>query len=420
MHIAEPEADELTEERISPEKIRAQLRMLVGDEGFRTSRRSVEFLRYVVEATLRGEADQIKERTIGVEVFGRSLSYDPNLDHVVRTAATEVRKRLALYYGEEAHRGELRISIPPGTYIPHFAAPASDAAPDNDPVAAAEASQPELSAARSAHPAKKAAGFWMAVALLAALVLGVAAGGLLLHRSSPETAFWQPILATQQPILLAIGDVPKGPPHAQSNSGDPAPMPVIAQPEAQGTVPLADAVTMARLYSMLQARGSRIVMRPGSSISFSDLREGPVVLIGAFNNPWSLRLLEKLRFSLALDDTRQMIYIRDARNPAARAWNWGTHQPVSNVGAAGAPVLHDYALISRVRSPQTGHFMVIVGGLFVYGTQAAGEFLSDPDALKVLGKMTPMDSQKSLQIVLETTVTDATPGPPQIIAISEE
>ena len=83
-------------------------------------------------------------------------------------------------------------------------------------------------------------------------------------------------------------------------------------------------------------------------------------------------------------------------------------------------MLHDYALISRVRSPQTGHFLVVVGGLFVYGTQAAGEFLSDPEALKALSKVASMDGKKSLQIVLETTVTDATPGPARVVAISEE
>ena len=49
--------------------------------------------------------------------------------------------------------------------------------------------------------------------------------------------------------------------------------------------------------------------------SFSDLREGPVVLIGAFNNEWSLRLTRQLRFTLALDDQRHLIYIKDAKNP---------------------------------------------------------------------------------------------------------
>src|SRR5580700_6146430 len=108
---------------LTPEMIRAQLDLLVRDESFRSSKRSVAFLRYVVEQTLNGSASQIKERTIGVEVFGREPSYDTNLDHIVRTAATELRKRLAIYYGEEKHKSELRISLTPGSYIPRFTFP---------------------------------------------------------------------------------------------------------------------------------------------------------------------------------------------------------------------------------------------------------------------------------------------------------
>src|SRR6202167_5350453 len=108
--------------RVEPtaEMVRAQLDLLVRDEVFCSSKRSVKFLTYVVEQTLTGSADQIKERTIGVEVFGRKPSYDTNLDHIVRTAATELRKRLAIYYGDEKHRFELRISLIPGSYIPKF------------------------------------------------------------------------------------------------------------------------------------------------------------------------------------------------------------------------------------------------------------------------------------------------------------
>src|ERR1700759_1085763 len=83
------------------EMIRAQVDLLVAAEVFRFSKRSVTFLTYVVEQTLSGSADQIKERTIGVEVFGRKPSYDTNVDHVVRTAGIELRKRLAIYYGDE-------------------------------------------------------------------------------------------------------------------------------------------------------------------------------------------------------------------------------------------------------------------------------------------------------------------------------
>ncbi len=108
---------------LTAEMIRAQLDLLIRDEVFRSSKRSVAFLKYVVEMTLNGSADQIKERTIGVEVFGRHPSYDTNLDHIVRTAATELRKKLATYYVNEKHRSELRMGLIPGSYIPRFTLP---------------------------------------------------------------------------------------------------------------------------------------------------------------------------------------------------------------------------------------------------------------------------------------------------------
>src|SRR3984885_6159667 len=108
---------------LTADMIRAQLDLLIRDEVFRSSKRSVAFLKYVVEMTLNGSADQIKERTIGVEVFGRHPSYDTNLDHIVRTAATELRKKLATYYVDEKHRSELRMGLIPGSYIPRFALP---------------------------------------------------------------------------------------------------------------------------------------------------------------------------------------------------------------------------------------------------------------------------------------------------------
>lgn len=408
-------AGQITAEQISAEQIRAQLEILAQDDGFRSSKRSVAFLRYVVEESLRGAADQIKERTIGMEVFGRTTGYEPNLDHVVRTAASDVRKRLAIYYGDAAHRAELRIRIPPGSYIPHFEIPGPSAE------AAPRAELKILEAPIAPVPTPRRLHFGWPAAVLAGLLLAAVMVGLwAMLRPSPESAFWQPIFDAHEPVLLALGDVPNGPPRAQAESSASEAQPVIAQPSNQGTVPFADAVTMARLYNTLRAHGSKVLVRPGSAIAFTDLREGPVVLVGAFNNPWSLRLSGALRFSLALDDSRQLIYIRDARNPGARTWSWGTHQPVGNIGSAGAPPLHDYALISRVRSPQTGRYLVTVGGLFVYGTQAAGEFLSDAEALKALGKVATLDPGKNLQIVLETTVTDATPGPARIVALSEE
>ena len=93
--------------------------MLISPE-FRTSKRSQEFLRYVVEHALNGQADLLKERTIGIDVFGRSTDYDPGEDATVRVKAGEVRKRLGLYYSEQGALDLIRIELPLGTYVPEF------------------------------------------------------------------------------------------------------------------------------------------------------------------------------------------------------------------------------------------------------------------------------------------------------------
>src|SRR5579872_3208173 len=105
---------------IAENSIREELNRVLAGHEFRSSKRSQEFLRYVVENTLTGHADILKERTIGIEVFGRSTSYDPSDDATVRVKAGEVRKRLGLYYAGEGVRNPIRIELPAGTYVPEF------------------------------------------------------------------------------------------------------------------------------------------------------------------------------------------------------------------------------------------------------------------------------------------------------------
>ena len=375
---------------LTAEMILAQLELLTRDEGFRSSRRSIAFLRYVVEETLKGSADQIKERTIGIEVFGRSSSYDTNLDHIVRTAATELRKRLAIYYGDEKHRSELRIGLVPGSYIPKFTH-AHQAATENGAVATAApgrvglavsphkvGSEPVSDTGIAAHRAPQWRKRWRVVSLLvAALLVAGGAGYFWLHKQTPEYLFWKPVLDTPGPVLLAVGYVPNGPPTPMAADENPNSPPAIPQSGAAGSVPFADAVTIARVFGELQSNGKKVQVRRENASSFSDLREGPVVLIGAFNNEWSLRLTRQLRYSLAMDADNHLIYIKDAKSPASRAWSWRTNQPRDQVGGAGGPILHDYALITRIRNSETGHVLVVVGGLYTYGTESAGEFLTD-------------------------------------------
>src|ERR1700730_10453271 len=112
--------EEVSRPQQSPEAVREALTRVLASTEFRTSKRSQEFLRYVVEHTLNGQSDLLKERTIGIEVFGRSTDYEPGEDATVRVKAGEVRKRLGLYYAEQGAHDPVRIELHSGTYIPEF------------------------------------------------------------------------------------------------------------------------------------------------------------------------------------------------------------------------------------------------------------------------------------------------------------
>src|SRR5438270_187720 len=100
--------------------VRDQLDRILAHSLFTKSTRYPNFLRYVVERRLTGDFDHMKERILGVEVFGREAAYDCSVDPVVRNTASEVRKRLAQYYVAPQHDSELRIELPPGCYVPEF------------------------------------------------------------------------------------------------------------------------------------------------------------------------------------------------------------------------------------------------------------------------------------------------------------
>ena len=425
--MVEIEVEDGPRVEISAGKIREQLDLLIRDHAFRSSKRSVAFLRYVVEQTINGSADLIKERTIGVEVFEREPSYDTNLDHVVRTAATELRKRLAIYYGEEKHRSELRIGLIPGSYIPRFTLPtvAEPEAAAGGAVVPMEVPSSPVGSDRKplftpTSPARRRSNFNLIYALSAVLLFAGFIGYSWFHRETAQDLFWKPVFDTPGSVLLAVGDVPNGPPMPSVGANGDFPTPIL-RPAASPTVPFADAVTIARVVGALEANGKRVLIRRESASSFSDLREGPVVLIGAFNNEWSLRLTNPLRYSLALDAENHLIYIKDVKNPSSRNWSWKTNQSTDHRVGAGSPVLRDYALISRIRNSETGHVVVVIGGLYTYGTEAAGEFLTDPQFVQAIAKAIGTDSvHQNLQIVLETTVTDETPGPPKVVAVSVE
>jgi Tol biopolymer transport system component len=100
--------------------VRRALELVISSDAFAGSKRCQDFLRLVVKHALAGELDALRERMIGVEMFGRPADYDTSNDAIVSVRATEVRKRLAQYYREAAITPVVRIELPPGSYIPEF------------------------------------------------------------------------------------------------------------------------------------------------------------------------------------------------------------------------------------------------------------------------------------------------------------
>ena len=172
--------------------ITAEVDRILLSKGFATAGRLSRLLRYVVEKTVAGQADQLKEYVVGVEVFDRDEKYDPRLDSIVRVEAGRLRSRLDEYYNGEGAASSIRISLPRGGYVAQF--------------------EPRVAAPAPAPVAVQGRRSWAAWALTAALISGVAGmvvwlGGW--SRTPPKSApaiavlAFEPWLPTAEDAALA-------------------------------------------------------------------------------------------------------------------------------------------------------------------------------------------------------------------------
>ena len=100
--------------------VRDHLEEILASSAFAGSKRSKDFLQLIVERALAGQFDSLRERVIGAEMFGRPIGYDTANDAVVRVKASEVRRKLAQFYSDSPKPAEVRIELPPGSYVPKF------------------------------------------------------------------------------------------------------------------------------------------------------------------------------------------------------------------------------------------------------------------------------------------------------------
>lgn len=386
-----------------------QLERVLASRFFVSTKRYSGLLKYLVDHRLSGQLGSLKERTIGVEVFGRAPEYDCNTDHVVRTAVGEVRKRLAQYYSEPNRSAELRIEIPPGTYLPQFRACALEHSVSVSPA------QHQIEAADEDSTSPKPGRFPRNVVVAAVLTAGVVAASVFVffqHSRNVVDRFWFPLTASNRPILLCVGDLSRSGWASTEQQADSLPESWTLSEFGRlhaARVYAGDAVALARLAGVIQPRHPDLHILSQSETTLDDLRGVPTILIGLGTNEWASRLNGRERFSFARTGPTTFT-IRDKEHPLRNDWSVDYATPYLLVN-------RDYAVVSRVRNPTTEQVLLLVGGIYTYGNVGAAEFLSNQQYLKTLEASAPAGwESKNLEFVLSVDVIKGKSGVPRLLA----
>jgi len=376
------------------------LERVLKSPAFSKSQRYSAFLKYCVEKALEGHGELLKERTIGVDVFERRPDYDPGTDHVVRSAASEVRRRLAQYYQDCAESGEIRIEVLPGSYVPHFSFSHSPPHP---------LAEVPPQAIPGHAPRRRAS--WRRIAAAMGILMLLAIVAVLYRPWRAPTGiewFWSPLLsAPSRQVTIFLG--PAGSPSIEDGS-----VPHNDSAATAGTfmkdnaVSFASAAMAGKLSGFLQAHGKSSQILYSATSKFDDLQRGPSVLLGGLNNAWTLRLTDPLRFGFDLQGAPK-VRIRDRQRPQ-EGWLFDFNSPYEKV-------TRDYALISRVMHPATEQMTLIIAGLGQWGTIAGVDFITDPVRLEKLRESAGNHARDiNMQVIVAVDVVGGATGPPKVLA----
>jgi len=410
---------------------------------FAQSSRCKNFLDYVVLQTLSGKASQLKERTIGINVFGRPNDYDSGEDAIVRVTANEVRKRLGQFYRESRTAHPIQIELPRGAYVPEFRIQPSrrdksveeDSALDSsehEPTAVEVRPETEILSfldepsgvsakdkssfipidAPEKHRPRKVVFYVALLVLLAgsvATVFGVWKNRT--QRTGPQV--WDAFSHSKVPILICVDTHNLHFPNATSEEKQRFVDLVLHKQ----IISLDDAAIISSMAAALGKKGIPFRVIGADQTSLSEFRRQPVILIGAIDNKWTIRLTQNLRYRIEVanppgsgSDKEPIASIVDSEHPESTAWTVDLSIPY-------AAWKGDYAIVARIDDSETGVPVLIEAGLGNDGTLAASELITS-DTLASQLKSEPLCSGKSnFEAVVGTNIIDTRPGPPHILRL---
>jgi hypothetical protein len=401
-------------------EIAAQLDRLLENSHFSHSKRFPSFLRFIIREELEGRGDQLKERTLGVEVFGRNAGYDTTSDPIVRVTAAEIRKRIAQYYQESGDSDELRISLPLGSYVPHFTWPASEAL-EVPPAAVFSVTGhmvespesplsllPEIMVAEGMTPvpAPRHSPSKIGLALASLVFLLMAGWAWARSRPSALDRFWAPVLDPADSVVVCF---PRSQIDTITLRNAASPEETQHFQEQTSALMLDDLQPLVSIAGLLETRHQRYTLMGQDLATLTDLRRGPTIFLGAFDNAWTLRVTRGLRYRFGNDADMKHFWIEDTQSPARWQIDRGQQMATNNY--------RDYAIVARFVDASTGQIAVVSAGIARGGTVAAGEFLTRPDNMQAIKAKAPGSwSGQNMELVLSTEIIDGRSAPPKIEA----
>lgn len=409
--------------------LREHVREVVASPAFKGSRRSQQFLQHIVEKTISGNAHEVKERILGVDLFGRSPSYDTGEDAIVRVTASDVRKRLHQFYSET--HSEVRIDLPSGSYVPDFHRVSVPVPIPLPPVLIEPPVAPQV-AARRTWPVFRRPALYLLVglALASCIWLGVretAASRLspakvlpwstILHRDRQiQVILSDPDLAVTQELLgfrISLSDYAnrKFVPDLQSQEAIGQRAVALLRGADVASVDVGIVLNIARLAT---ARLPQVRTRPARSLQLRDFQtDDDFVLLGSpRSNPWGALFQDSTDFDFTYDEGFNQEVIRNKRPQKGEL---ALYVPTAKGYGTGQA----YAIVAFIKNPgQPGHVLQLAG-TNAEGTEAAGKFATDVEllsgSLRKYG-IDPNGPLRHFEVLLEVRTMAGSPNALSVIA----
>ena len=228
------------------------------------------------------------------------------------------------------------------------------------------------------------------------------------HKSAFEF-FWGPVFSTDEPVLICIADQNQYGAVALRDSADPSRQ--ILLKDNLTAVIIDDLNAVIQITGILKSNDRQYSLKGEGATNLTDLRNGPTVFVGAFDNAWTLRLTNPLRYHFANNSEMTQFRIVDRQSASQTQWGIDRSEQMATNN------YRDYAILARFTDTNTGKLAVVIAGIGRGGTIAAGELVTNPTYLLQLADAARASgNKKNMEIVLSTQIIDGEPGSPKIEA----